>query len=137
MSIIAGIRDWLAACPLLSDIKADKRHIDWTDADANNYGVITDGDTLIKKYVNGQEIRQYTFALNIRKLAATDINRLSNAEFIENMQIWCNTALLPAIKDVYITSVECVNGLLLSMDKSGKTGEYQIQFKMIYRRTNK
>lgn len=134
MSIISGIRDWLAVCPLLADITAGKRHIDWTDADANNYGIITDGDTLIQKYINGGEKRQYNFALNIRKMAATDINRLNNAEFMENMQIWCKTANKPAITGTTVLSMSCVNGLLLDMDKSGKTGEYQIQFTMTYRR---
>ena len=52
-SIIAGVRDYIAACSLLSSITVKNRHIDWTDETAGNYGISPDGDTLEKKFITG------------------------------------------------------------------------------------
>ena len=47
MSIIENVREYMAACLLLAEIPL-KGHIDWTIADANNYGIIIDSDIVLK-----------------------------------------------------------------------------------------
>ena len=39
-SIIEGLRNYLAECPLLAEIPVKDRHVDWTKADIDgNYGI--------------------------------------------------------------------------------------------------
>lgn len=134
-SIIESVREYMAACPLLAEIPL-KGHIDWTTADANNYGIIIDSDVVIKSFISGGGKHQYNFMLQAR-LRTEDKDSLVNAEWVERMGTWCNAQTaaknFPKMpKGCTPTKLSAENGMLFERDKNGKTGLYQIQFKLYY-----
>ena len=136
-SIIESVREYMAECPLLAEIPLKSRYIDWTSSTANNYGIIVDGDVLIKSFISGGGKHEYNFALFVRKFAKEDVDRLANTEFMERLQDWCNkqnaAKNFPAMpKGCTPTKLSAENGMLFERDKTGNTGLYQIQFKLNY-----
>ena len=125
-SIIEGIRNYIASVPLMSEFDSKHRHIDWTDADNDNYGIFPDTDNLVDEYVDGTQIRQYICQINIRKFA-----------FLERLQRWFDAAAdagdLPDMPDG-CTAIEITaeNAMLMELDPSGKRGTYAIQIKLKY-----
>lgn len=134
-SIIAAVREWLGGCELLSEIPPKKRHIDWTDADNENYGLFPDGDIVLKKFLNGGGKHQYSFTLYINKMTSEDDMRLRNAGFLERLQHWCEDKTiaheLPELPCGTCTKIEAANGMLAET-ASRKYGKYLIQFKLYY-----
>lgn len=136
-SLIQGVREYIAACPLLEEIPVKARHVDWTSDNADNYGVMFDSDNLVKPFISGGGKREYNFTMFVRRFAKEDADRLQNSKFVERLQDWCtkqNAAkLFPAMpKGCTPTRLSCANGTLFERDKTGSTGLYQIQFKLNY-----
>lgn len=136
LSIIEGVREYMAACPLLAEIPLKSRYIDWTSATANNYGIIVDSNNLIRSFISGGGKYEYNFFVQAR-LRAEDKKSLENAEWVERMEAWCReqTAAknFPAMpKGCTPTKLSAENGSLFERDKTGNTGLYQIQFKLSY-----
>lgn len=88
-SLIQGVREYIAACPLLEEIPVKARHVDWTSDNADNYGVMFDSDNLVKPFISGGGKREYNFTLFVRRFAKEDADRLQNSEFVERLQDWC------------------------------------------------
>lgn len=136
-SIIEGVREYIAGCPLLGLSDAKNLHINWTDSKADSHGIIPDGDITIKRFINGGGKHQYSFSLFVRRFSAADYDDLRNAEFIENLQRWCNeqslAKMLPVLPDGLVpTRIEALNGMAFEPDKSGKTGLFSVQFNLFY-----
>lgn len=135
-SIIEGVREFMAECPLLAEIPLKGRYIDWTDPTATNYGIIIDSDNLIKPFISGGGKYEYNFLLRAR-LRAEDKKSLENAEWVERMEAWCKAQTAAKIfpkmpKGCTPTKLSAANGSLFERDKTGNTGLYQIQFKLNY-----
>lgn len=136
-NIIDGVRTYIAACPLLSEITVKNRHIDFTDDSDGNYGIMVDGDEPISNTMRGGGEREYVFTLYIRKMAVDDVHTLQNTQFIERLQKWCKTQsrqrrfpVLPfGCQPLKITAEK---GMLIDLGTSKKSGTYQIQFKLNY-----
>lgn len=138
-SIIEGLRNYLAECPLLSEIPVKDRHVDWTAADINgNYGIFADGnDPIGEPYINGDREMLYTAQINVRKLADSDIKRLEANAWLERLQLWlsdqteaCNFPEMP--KRCTPTEIEAVNAGLLDMNAAGQKGTYMVQIALTY-----
>lgn len=137
LSKIQGVREFMAACPLLAEIPLKDKHIDWTSDSAVNYGITVDSDNVIKKFISGGGKCEYNFALFVRKFAKQDAERLQNNEFMERLQDWIseqnaakNFPVMPA--GCTPTKLSAENGMLFERDKTNTTGLYQIQFKLCY-----
>lgn len=135
-TMIQGVKEYIAACPLLKEIPLKARHVDWTSGDANNYGIMFDSDSLVKPFISGGGKHEYNFSLQAR-LRTEDKKSLENAEWVERMEAWCReqTAAknFPAMpKGCTPTKLSAANGSLFERDKTGNTGLYQIQFKLNY-----
>ena len=133
-SIIAGIHDYIAGCDVLNSIPLKNRHIDWTD-DNENYGIMPDGDKLLRKFISGGGKMQYNFTLYIKKLSMGDAQRLQNAELLENVQNWCNEnnreGIFPTLPVGCTPSkITAENAMLI--EQGTKNNTYQIQFTMLY-----
>lgn len=135
-SMIKAVREYMAICPLLSEIPLKDRHIDWTSDTADNYGIFVDSDIPIRKFISGGGKYEYNFVLQFR-LKTNDFVNLENAEFIERLQGWCDNQtaakkfpVLPS--GCTPTKISASNGMLFERDKNGKTGLYQIQIKLNY-----
>lgn len=136
-SIITGMRDYIAACPLMAEFDTKHRHIDWTDADNDNYGIFPDNDRLIEKYIDGTQMRQYVCQITIRKFSKADADRLKNSEFIERLQSWfdeqCELDNLPQLpEDCTADEIHAENAMLSELSVTGKTGTYTVQIIMQY-----
>lgn len=132
-SIIEGIRQYIANCPLMSEFENKRRHIDWTDADCDNYGIYPDSDSVLEEYIDGTEIRQYACQITIRKFAKQDADKLRNNEFLERLQRWLDKADLPELpEDCTAREIRAENAMLAELDIAGKYGTYLIQIIMEY-----
>lgn len=129
-SIIEGIKEYAAACPLLADIKG---HINWLEDDPDNYGIYPSGDTAAAAYINGSEERLYTFTVEVRKMTDSTVRRLESSGFIEKLQRYFNTAMLPMLPES-CTAEELTagNAMLLDLDRSGKKGTFIVQCSLKY-----
>lgn len=138
-SIIEGLRNYLAECPLLAEIPLKDRHVDWTKADGDgNYGIFYDGnDPIGEPYIDGTQEMLYRAQINVRKLADSDVKRLEANAWLERLQIWLsdqteagNFPEMP--KRCTSTDIEAVNAGLLDMDAAGKKGTYMVQIALTY-----
>ena len=134
-SIIAGIKEYLNGCAALSDFKIGKRFIDWTDDSGDNYGIMPDGEKMLRKFISGGGKMQYSFTLYIKKLNKGDAQRIKNAELLEKVQRWCsgnNTAkIFPEMpKGCTPTKLTAENAMLIEQGVNNNT--YQIQFTLLY-----
>lgn len=130
-SIISAVREYMNGCTALQDFAAKNRHIDWTDETNNSYGIYQDGEKVVKKFIGGGGKMQYSFTLYVRKVSATDAQRLQDAELLERVQKWCNDnslgKILPQLP-AGCTPTKIVAENAAMVDK----GVYQIQFNLFY-----
>lgn len=138
-SIIAAMRDYIASCPLMAEFDSRHRHIDWTKADDDNYGIYPDSDDVVSSYVDGTEVRKYVCSVVIRKFACQDMDRLSNSEFMERLQDWFeerteedNLPELPCRREAQ--EITAANAMLTELDKQCKYGTYTMQIILTYER---
>lgn len=139
-SIIEGLRNYLAECPLLSEIPVKNRHVNWTsEPDINgNYGIFADSNEPIgEPYIDGTQEMQYTAQINVRKVTDSDIKRLEQSAWLERLQRWlmAQTAEgnLPEMPDSCVPSeIEAPNAGLLEIDSLGKKGTYMVQIILTY-----
>lgn len=137
-SIIEGLRNYLAECPLLAEL-SPKGHIDWTKVDGKgNYGIYFDGnDPISAPYINGDQEMQYTAQIKIRKFTDTDAKRLEANAFLERLQryfkVQNKSSNFPEMPDdCKPTKIEAVNAMFLDTDETGKGSVYIIQLHLNY-----
>lgn len=137
-SIIEGVRNYLAECPILNELFGKNRHIDFTKAEGDNYGIYCDGDVPIgAPYINGNQDMQYSVSIKIRKMADSDVKRLEANAFLERLQRYffnqTKAGNLPEMPEkCEATEIEAVNAMLLDTDTSGKKGVYIVQINLNY-----
>ncbi len=138
-SIIEGLRNYLAECPLLAEIPVKDKHIDWTSADINgNYGIFPAGNEPVgAPYINGNQDMQYSAQINIRKFTDTDAKRLEANAWLERFQRWLAVQAaggrfpeMPEGCDP--NEIEAVNAGLLTEDITGKKNTYMVQINLLY-----
>ncbi len=137
-SIIEGLRNYLAECPLLAEIPVRDRHVNWTAADRHNYGIFQDDNVPIgAPYINGDQEMLYTAQINVRKLADDDIKRLETSAWAERLQRWLSVRAkaneLPEMPEGCVpTEIEVTNAGLLDTDAAGNKGVYMVQIALTY-----
>ena len=134
-SIIEGLADYFLQCPLLGD---GVFRVDALGSDPVEYALesaIT--SPILKKYVNGDTLRQYQFNFVSREYYDMDrIQNIQNSEFYEQFAEWveeqeslgnfpelpegCEPDSLSVLSSGYI------------MDISMRNARYQIQLQLIY-----
>ena len=137
MSIIQKVKEYIQTCPFMD--KFSEIHIDWTNANGENYGIENNGDTIIRTFIDGSTKRQYNFVLYAKDCTIEDKNRLENNGFCEDFMFWvedknCKGELPKLAETVgsFPESIAAANGMLLYYDDTATTGTYQIQLKLIY-----
>jgi len=115
MNIIEKTRDILANYEGIEQF-TNELHVDFTDEKADNYGLSSTGDSLIKEDVLGNQIRQHNFVLYARKDAFEDYNRLANSTFLLELGHWLESQKGQEIsvgdKTGKITKMWSANGML-------------------------
>ena len=135
-TVIESIRDYFDKCPLL-DPNA-KLHLDYLGLEPIEYAIYTEPtDPVVKKYVDGAELRQHTFIFTTKNYMSEDyVTQLENIAFFDRFIQWIDLQsrkrLLPELEgNREAQRMEILtNGYLLANE--GGQGQYQIQMRLIY-----
>ena len=89
MTIIEYMRQKLTEYPKISEfLTGDDIHIDFTEPDPVNYGLSSNGDSLVKEDILGNQIRRHNFVMYAVGQSFTDYNRLANSTFLLELAYW-------------------------------------------------
>lgn len=89
MTIIDFMRQKLTEYPKISEFfSGGDIHIDFTEPTPVNYGLSSNGDSLIREDIKGNQIRQHNFVLYAIGQSYTDYNRLVNSNFLLELSYW-------------------------------------------------
>lgn len=139
-SIIESVREYFLKCPYLED---DVRlSVDFLGDQPLEYGIYTEPiNPTIKKYVDGDELKQFGFIFTTRSHMSGDlVTQLENSAFFDNLIEWIqemnNKKEFPELEgDKYPTKLEIItNGYLSSADVG--SSQYQIQMRLVYMEVN-
>lgn len=137
MSIISAMKEYIQTCDFLDELASV--HIDLMDDTAEGYGLSQVGDIVVKRYVNGAELRRANFGLYVKGYTFDDVKRLENTAFCERFIFWLADNELkgdfPALDSGFMpTNISAENGMLFDISENGDIGTYVIQIHLIYRR---
>ena len=136
-SILEGIVEHIATCPLLQD---GVFRVDALGDQAVEYTIETGVfDPVIKRYVNGDEVKQYQFNFGSREYYSMDrIQNIQNSAFYEKFANWIEDQnrkeIFPDLPgNCYAEKIEVLsNGYMF--DGSMRNARYQIQLRLIYQK---
>lgn len=137
-SIIAGIRAYLADCPLLKD---GVLHVNFLD-ERGPAGYTIDevpGDLIVKRYTDGSTVRQAVFLVASAESYSRDaLENLKACGFYESLADWLEQnnqrGILPALPaGCTPLSIETTtNGYCIQTDIQQNVQRYQVQCRLIY-----
>ena len=88
MTIIDFMRQKLTEYPKISEFLVDGDiHVDFT-APGSSYGLSSNGDSLVKEDLLGNQTRQHNFVMYAVGQSFTDYNRLANSNFLLELAYW-------------------------------------------------
>lgn len=127
------LREFIAECPLIDEL-TDNIHIDWTQGDAENYGIMPTGvnrDT-INQYIDGsRHMRiQEDFSLYCDNYTFDDVQRLEQSNFMYRLMEYMLETPIPFTELNAELSVQ--NGSLFEIREDGEFGKYLIQINLTY-----
>lgn len=136
--IIDSIRKFIRSCPHLQEFEgAIKVNVDYLGDESTVYSIDeVPCDPIIKKYVNGDSIRQYEFIFASRESYGPDVlNNISNSGFYEDFANWIEEqniiSNLPKLENKECRTIECLtNGYAFQTDVD--KARYQIQMRITY-----
>ncbi len=136
MSIIEGVKSFIASCPYLTDMAAI--YTDYTDSEPDNYGIADYGEgEPVSVYMDGSMVCQHNFALYFRTYTNSDRERIEATGFFEKFSDWLDEQTkkrnLPDLGEGKVAeSVRAANAMLYQQDEDGVKGLYQAQFILTY-----
>jgi hypothetical protein len=89
--IITSLRDYIEKCPYLDTFNnAIRVNVNFLEPDADTYSIEEiPVDPIVKKYVNGDTIRQYDFIFTSREPYGVDVmQNIDNSGFYEQLASW-------------------------------------------------
>lgn len=136
MSIIEGIKSFIASCPYLTEMAAI--YTNYTDSEPDNYGIADYGEgEPVSVYMDGSMVCQHNFALYFRTYTNSDRERIEATGFFEKFSDWLDEQTkarnLPDLGEGKAAeSVRASNAMLYQQDEDGAKGLYQAQFILTY-----
>lgn len=137
--MINSIKKYIEKCELFENIK--EINVDYQDDQTDNFSINTIPENrLINEDVTGIRYMQISFNLMSRVYTATDLDRIENLHFLDDLAEWIyeqneanNLPELPKENQV-ATSIEVTNnGYLYSNNPDIQNGIYQMQLKLYYK----
>ncbi|MDE6020833.1 MAG: chloramphenicol resistance protein [Ruminococcus sp.] len=135
-SIIQALYDWFERCPILKD---GYLNVERLGADPVEYTIDADqpADPIIKRYTDGDTIRQFPFIFASREeYGCETAKNIANSSFYEELSEWVekqaadkNFPILDEgknVQDIRVTSVGC------PFSVTENTARYQILMNLIY-----
>lgn len=140
--IIQAIRNFIKSCPYLQEFEGTegviKVNVDYLEATGTVYSIEeVPVDPILKKYVNGDSIRQFQFIFASREPFGSDVlQNISNSGFYEDFANWIeeqnNNDSFPVLGDGYesqeIKVLSPGYAFAVSVDKA----RYQIELRLKY-----
>lgn len=139
-TVIESIRDYFDKCELL---RPDARiNLNYLGLEVPEYGIYTEPtDPIIKRYVDGAELRQHIFIFTTRNVLSSDYaTQLENVAFFDKLIQWIETnnknKVLPELEGNRQSQRLDIltNGYLMSSE--GGKSQYQIQMRLVYKEEN-
>ena len=88
MTIIDFMRQKLTEYPKISEFLTDSDiHVDFTEPDSS-YGLSSNGDSLVKEDMLGNQTRRHNFSMYAVAPSFTDYCRLANSNFLLELGYW-------------------------------------------------
>lgn len=135
MSIIKGIRDFIAGCPLFRE---GKINIDFLGAEPVEYSIERIGtDEVIKQYSDGGKLKRFVFAVASREYVGMSVDKhLKAAEFHEKFSEWLKAkndeGELPKIGNGRVAQSIRVSSSGVLKDLADDCAKYSIECTMVY-----
>ena len=135
--IIESIRNYIKTCPYLDEF-AKGITVDYLAEDSTTYSIEeVPCEPVIKKYINGDTIRQYDFIFCSREAYGPDVlQNIENCGFYEDFADWIESQSLqenlPILKNGMESRELKVSTTGYAFQTDIDKARYQIQLKLIY-----
>ena len=137
--IIDALRDYIRACPHLDTFNnAIRVNVNYLEPDTDTYSIEeVPVEPIVKKYVNGDSIRQYVFIFTSREPYGVDVlQNIDNSGFYEKFADWIenqnDNEIFPLL-DNELEALEIkVTSTGYAFAVTEDTAQYQIQLRLKY-----
>ncbi|WP_035293779.1 chloramphenicol resistance protein [Clostridium sp. KNHs214] len=134
--IIDSLRNYIRKCPHLDTFNnAIRVNVNYLAPDADTYSIEEIPiEPIVKKYVNGDSIRQYAFIFTSRKPYGADVlQNIDNSGFYERFADWIeNNDILPVLDEGLEPLEIKVTSTGYAFAVTEDTAQFQIQLKLKY-----
>jgi len=135
VTLIEGIRDYMAGCPLLRDGLLNVEYLGQTPTEYVIEAVPT--SPVVKQYADGGALKEYLFLFASREYFGTDtLQNIENSGFYEKMAEWIaaqnKTRHFPVLEKGKTAQEMQVVSTGYLFDASEKNARYQIQLRLLY-----
>lgn len=134
--IIDSLRNYIRKCPHLDTFNnAIRVNVNYLAPDADTYSIEeVPIEPVVKKYVNGDSIRQYAFIFTSREPYGADVlTNIDNSGFYEKFADWIeNNDTLPTLDDGMEALEIKVTSTGYAFAVTEDTAQFQIQLKLKY-----
>ena len=140
--IIEAIRDYIKKCTALQEFEGItglvKVNVDYLEENSTVYSIEkVPTDPIIKKYINGDSIRQFQFIFASREPYGADVlQNISNSGFYEDFANWIETqddnSNLPILDDGYESQEVKVLSPGYAFQVDVDKARYQIELRLKY-----
>lgn len=90
MNVIETTQKIVSEYPEISKF-TNEVDIDFTSNEPTSFGLSSTGDTLVKEYLTGKQIRQHNFVLYATQESFNSFKRLNNSNFLIDFSYWLET----------------------------------------------
>lgn len=135
--IIDSLRDFFEECPLLKD---GKINVNYLGSRGEDYSIeAVPSSPVVKRYVDGGELRQYVFVFASREFYDEDrLRNMDTARFYEELCGWIESrsaaGQLPLLDDGLTAERLEVTATGYAADANAASARFQIQCRLIYRK---
>lgn len=119
MNIIEAVKKVLTEYPRMSEF-CNGIHIDFNKNEPGNFGLYSNGDSLVKEDIIGNQKRKHNFVLYANNQTFNDFERLANSTFLLELGYWLeivkNQPVSVVVDDTeyqgVVTKLSSANGML-------------------------
>lgn len=125
MNIIEKVREILQNFPKIQEV-CNTVHVDFTDPEPTSYGLSSVGDSLVKSYILGSQIRQHNFFLYSIFSSINNYERLENSSVLLELSQWLEKQI-----DDEIIKISAENGQLFAVPQENELDGWQYQLQIV------
>lgn len=133
MNVIEKTQHIISEYPEISKF-TNEVDIDFTSNEPTSFGLSSTGDTKVKEFLTGKQVRQHNFVLYATQDSFNSFQRLNNSNFLMEFSYWLEQQKNIDIDEGKITKIWASNGMAYEVP-SGDINDgirYQIQIYVEY-----